>query len=190
MWTGPLRFCFLRLSGLPVYQQTWHHMPEGREADTCEIWHKSIWRALFWIAHLLWHRSNTSKTTFGYLCKWAPYTHGAYMAFVYHAGNIQRTHSVFCFFFPSSPLSQFDASPHVLYQTQPVQGIVTISRVKDKSAAHEQVLLEGNDRKSHLILQYLCCGIQGLLLEIVILHFIRSNLAIVVFEMYDYLWCM
>lgn len=99
MWTGPLRFCFLRLSGLPVHQQTWHHMPEGREADTREIWHKSIWGALFWIVHLLWHRSNTSKTSFGYLCKWAPYTHGAYMAFVYHAGNIQRTHSVFCWSF-------------------------------------------------------------------------------------------
>lgn len=97
MWTGPLRFCFLRLSGLPVYQQTWHHMPEGREDDTREIWPKSIWGALFWIAHLLWHRSNTLKTTFGYLCKWAPYTHGAYMAFVYHAGNIQRTHSIFFF---------------------------------------------------------------------------------------------
>lgn len=175
MWTGPLRFCFLRSSGLPVYQQPWHHMPEGREADTREIWHESLWGALFGIAHLLWHRSNTSKTTFGYLCKWAPYTHGAYMAFVYHAWNIQRTHSVFvfCFFvFPSSPLSQFDTSPHVLYQTQPM------------------LLLEGNDRKSHLILQYLCCGIQGLLLEIVILHFIRSDLAIVVFEIFDYLWCM
>lgn len=113
MWTGPL-------SGLPVYQQTWHHMPDGREADTREIWHMSIWGALFWIAHLLWHRSNTSKTTFRHLCKWAPYTHGAYMAFVYHAENIQRTHSVFffvMFFSPSSPLSQCDTSPHVLYHT-------------------------------------------------------------------------
>lgn len=111
------------------------------------------------------------------------------MAFVYRAGNIRRTHSLFfCSFFSlQSIITIWHMSPHVLYQTQPMQGIVTTSRVKDESAAHERVLLEGNDRKSHLILQYLCCGIQGLLLEIVILHFIRSDLAIVVFEMYDYL---
>lgn len=111
------------------------------------------------------------------------------MAFVYHAENIQRTHTaffLFCFFLP--PVHYHNVTRHhVLYQTQPMQGIVTISRVKDKSATHERVLLEGNDRKSHLILQYLCCSVQGLLLEIVILHFIRSDLAIVVFEMYDYL---
>lgn len=150
MWTDPFWFCFLRLSGSPVYQQTWHHIREGREADTREIRHKSIWGALFWIAHLLWHRSNTLKTTFGYLCKWAPYTHGANMAFVYHAGNIQRTHSFFLllFFFP--PVHYHNLARHHMccIKHSPYRGLWQFQGSKTSLPLMSEYFLKGMTEKA------------------------------------------
>lgn len=39
----------------------------------------------------------------------------------------------------------------------------------------DEYFLKEHIIKSHLILQYLCCSIYGLLLEVVILHFIRAD---------------